>query len=59
MDRITIHELATGMNHMGRTDPFDDILSVFDRGPPRSMKTGSQNMIIRCYYSYTIGQAEY
>lgn len=34
MDRITIHELGTGMNGMDRTDPFDDILSVFDSGPP-------------------------
>ena len=34
MDRITIHELASGMNEVGRTNPYDNILSVFDNGPP-------------------------
>ena len=34
MDRITIHELASGMNNVTRTDPYDNILSVFDMGPP-------------------------
>ena len=34
MDRITIHELASCMNEVGRTNPYDNILSVFDTGPP-------------------------